>query len=693
MKSKGSVTIFTALIFLLIAAVITTSVQSVRIQAAKVMVGTSLSMALDSVFARYNRPLFDEWGVLLLDGRCGTEKLSEAGLAKEVNGYLEGNLDVTDGLMFSGGNDLYGIHLQGIELPEMHRATDDCGMLWMESIVEYERYEKVINLIASFMDIETAKENTFEWAQTGQKVYECMNTMHKIDLKAKQLVQYIDGVVIPTDGEVILSRLDISLDCMKAFLPGFERTRLGVMESTLQDRLYLRIRQESRDPMELCEEAMDACLKGNDAAAKVALQSLRMSIEKMLRVCRGALQLLDGIDEESTLLLTSSGELASLIQENEDAFGSEFTEEMTESIVEMGNYKEILAQDIMDVDLVRTVLLRNRDYLEQMLQCIQAYSSLGKNERPGCLEQLKNMVNQYTCEAIEIQYGNIIKMQKLNFKWLQTLLKYPEEGVFQIALPEDTEVSAREFGLQNRASMQVNLEGEVVLSDEAKAELPWKRVVYDEYVMDHFQNFRSETNGANLNYEVEYVLFGNTSDRKNLVETVNAIAGIRILPCLAYISTSDEKKSIAEEYATMMMEWTENEALIRVMKYVLLYLWAEREAASDCKILLSGGKVPLTKDDDRWQTGIESVVSLHVEPDVEANDYGQKYEDYLRALLLVERDPHRSAYTMDLIEGWMEETKHKGFRFKDQIYSMSARVLYSVRGGLYPYSYTTGYSY
>ncbi len=693
MKSKGSVTIFTALIFLLIAAVITTSIQSVRIQASKVMVSTSLSLAMDSTFARYNRPLFDEWGVLFLDGRCGSETLNEAALAKEIHGYLGGNLNVNDGLIFSGGNDLYGIALQGIELPEMHRATDDNGFLWMESVVEYERYEKVINLIASFMDIDTAKETAFDWAETGKKVCECMIAMREMDYKARELVRYIDGVEIPMDGEVYLSRLKITVDCAKAFLPGFDESRLNIRDGGLHDELYLHIRQECKDPLKLCKEARKALQKGDDLSARQTLQSLDGSVEDTLRNCNCALRIISGMEKDNESLETSSEELALLIQENEDSFGSDFTESMTESIEEMGNYKEILAEDIMDIEEARFALSKNRDLLEQIREQIKTVFTLEKEKQIECLERMEEEINQYSCETIGVQYENIIKSPKLDFKWLQTLLKYSEEGAFNIALPEDAEVSAREFGLKDRASMNVNMETVLSLNENAKKELLWKRVVYDEYVMDHFQNFMSETDGANLNYEVEYVLFGDTNDRNNLIDTVNAIVGIRILPCLAYIATSEDKKSIAEEYAMELMEWTENEAIIRVTKYMLMYLWAEREAASDCKILLSGGRVPLIKDDETWQTGIETIVSLHVEPDVEANERGQKYEDYLRALLLAEQDSRKSAYTMDLIEGWMEATEHKGFRFKDQIYSMSARVLYSVRGGLYPYSYIAGYSY
>lgn len=67
-KIKGSVTLFVAMIFLLVITVIMTVITSARIQGAEIMVSTSVSCSLDSVFAGYDNELFDKFGVLLFKG-------------------------------------------------------------------------------------------------------------------------------------------------------------------------------------------------------------------------------------------------------------------------------------------------------------------------------------------------------------------------------------------------------------------------------------------------------------------------------------------------------------------------------------------------------------------------------------------------------------------------------------------------
>lgn len=67
-KIKGSVTLFVAMIFLLVITVIMTVITSARIQGAGIMVSTSVSCSLDSVFAGYDNELFDKFGVLLFKG-------------------------------------------------------------------------------------------------------------------------------------------------------------------------------------------------------------------------------------------------------------------------------------------------------------------------------------------------------------------------------------------------------------------------------------------------------------------------------------------------------------------------------------------------------------------------------------------------------------------------------------------------
>ena len=67
-RLRGSVTVFAAMSFMIIASVICAMIESARVQGARVMVAMAADMALDGLFSGYERELLDKYGILLFDG-------------------------------------------------------------------------------------------------------------------------------------------------------------------------------------------------------------------------------------------------------------------------------------------------------------------------------------------------------------------------------------------------------------------------------------------------------------------------------------------------------------------------------------------------------------------------------------------------------------------------------------------------
>lgn len=123
-NKKGSVSMFMAMIFLMVVSVVITTIESARIQGAKVMLNTSLAMAMDSVFAEYDRELFSQFGVLLLDASNEGDNVDMEYLAGWLNDYMQYNLDTEKGLMFAKNTDLYDIELYGIKVDDIVRSEE-----------------------------------------------------------------------------------------------------------------------------------------------------------------------------------------------------------------------------------------------------------------------------------------------------------------------------------------------------------------------------------------------------------------------------------------------------------------------------------------------------------------------------------------------------------------------------------------
>lgn len=151
---------------------------------------------------------------------------------------------------------------------------------------------------------------------------------------------------------------------------------------------------------------------------------------------------------------------------------------------------------------------------------------------------------------------------------------------------------------------------------------------------------RNDINGNSaLQYEVEYIISGNAKDVRNLENTVNRIALIRMLLNLTYLYTDHAKTSAARTVATALAAVILMPFLEEIFYLLILAAWAYAEALVDCKNLLSGGKVPLMKNESTWNLSLNQLSQLQSSQlegyaNQSSDDEGQSYEDYLYLLLL-----------------------------------------------------------
>ena len=197
---KGSVSLFVAMIFLLVISVITTTLLSARIEGAKAMVSTVATLALDSVFAEYDRELYEEYGILLIDGTKGKEDI-----AKRITGYLEPSFEIGEGIMNFTASELLGVAIEGVSVRRITKATDGGGLFWMDEAVDYEKYAKPINLAADYLSISDSNGQIETIEKIMDKMTDITDEVSVVDNSMKNLIEYVDGVefqhVYVTDGD------------------------------------------------------------------------------------------------------------------------------------------------------------------------------------------------------------------------------------------------------------------------------------------------------------------------------------------------------------------------------------------------------------------------------------------------------------------------------------------------------------
>lgn len=141
-KTKGSVTIFMALVMSLVLALLCAQIQAIQVAASRVQVLNAMDIGMYSLFAHYDKDVLEKYDVFLLDAGQGTGKLNLAKLCDIWEEYAEPVLDqsITGLCCRSSG-------FSGYEL-----ITDEHGEAFFSQAVEYMEKRIGINGALRLMD-------------------------------------------------------------------------------------------------------------------------------------------------------------------------------------------------------------------------------------------------------------------------------------------------------------------------------------------------------------------------------------------------------------------------------------------------------------------------------------------------------------------------------------------------------------
>lgn len=193
-----------------------------------------------------------------------------------------------------------------------------------------------------------------------------------------------------------------------------------------------------------------------------------------------------------------------------------------------------------------------------------------------------------------------------------------------------------------------------------------------DYVYNHFSNGVNQKEDSVAKCEIEYILKGKDNDYDNLQDVVNEITWLRMPVNYAYLLTDETKKSEALTLAAAICTATGTEALIEVVKYLLLGCWAYGETLCDMRTLLAGGKIPYIKSASCWQTDLKNLTQPSA---LDSKTDGMCYEDYLLVLLAKKHGKELDlcyARMLDLIEINLRKTD-EAFSFYNCVGSVSVQ--------------------
>lgn len=196
----------------------------------------------------------------------------------------------------------------------------------------------------------------------------------------------------------------------------------------------------------------------------------------------------------------------------------------------------------------------------------------------------------------------------------------------------------------------------------------WReKLLFRLYLENYFPCYLESKEEHVLDYELEYLVVGKSSDKENLLGVVNRLLAVREVANLQFLKTNAAKQEMVLAAATALATATLSPELIPVYKTGIMAAWAYAESVSDVRLLLQGQNVSMVKTESQWHTDLTGLKPSAVEIEQEQ---GLSYQEYLRIFLWSTKDSVLSYRAMDLIE------HNTGRNMNYQIYCLEGTVGY-----------------
>lgn len=171
---------------------------------------------------------------------------------------------------------------------------------------------------------------------------------------------------------------------------------------------------------------------------------------------------------------------------------------------------------------------------------------------------------------------------------------------------------------------------------------------------------KTQMESTAIDYEIEYIIGGQKSDKANLQYVINRILMIRFALNFIYAANNAELNSQALALATALTGITGLPPVIEGVKYTILGAVSFGEALLDVKNLFAGSKVPVLKNSTNWSLSVTSASAL-MDQNTSNNQTGLSYEEYLILLLLLQTSKNKMYLRMQDIMQMNIQLEQPGF--------------------------------
>lgn len=326
-----------------------------------------------------------------------------------------------------------------------------------------------------------------------------------------------------------------------------------------------------------------------------------------------------------------------------------------ESLYENAEEMEQLEESTGDVD----------DYLSQ------ADTALGDLEAANQAAQAQNtgaQPEEIPLVSLEDGFENPIEYVK----------DLKNNAVLAQVLGDVTKVSNQKLQEKEDLLHRDLYEGNFSVENPSAAE----KLLFKEYLLEKFSDYTKPQDESVLQYELEYIICGENSDKENLTKVVERLLAIRELANYISLHQDAEKVSLAHTMAVEIGGISLNPVVIQVIQEGIIAAWAYSEAVQDVQTLLNGGTVPLYKENGDWGCNFQKISESSYETENAYEDpaeigFGMDYQAYLRILLYGTTEKKLAMRTLNLMERCIRRTEgNDSFRMDCMVSAVTVNWVY-----------------
>ncbi len=603
MKNRGEITVFLSLCILCVAALLCVMAESVRTAGSRYYFQTAVGSALDSLFSRYHRKLWQQYRVLGLS--CESQQAAADLLRSCTEKYLE-------------VENWYPMELESIEITEWTGLAGQGGDYLAQEILDYMKFGIWGNLeippdnggqfLKDISEAAGAGGMTDAYGAQAGEVQKLEKAVEKIAGCVSRQEEYAAQIAEKLAADDADGFRDSAADFreeagrMDGLVEDYEKQADKLARKLADTRETMAEIRGSwqEDRAELFEKQMDPYSAYVDADG-----SRRQEI---LAQQTAGEENLERLDRTAQLV----GEAEAAREAAEEAVGKE---EGSAREAEAGQTEESVenaAGQTEETDAGLSLAAAAECWSGYTRSCLQLEYTERDTEKQGLLEQAK---------------------------------VFMQGSLLELVLPADAQVSsgviaAGAFSSDSAPGASLQTRG------------PVERVLIHEYCGHFFTNALSEEK-KQVQYEMEYLLQGKRSDRENLQDTMTRLLILRQGLNLIHILSDPAKRDEARGLAAGIVGVTGLAPLVEIMACFIMCVWAAGEAVMDLRTLYAGGRVPLWKSSEDWKLSLEGLLDMGREkacPDQEDGERGYTYETYLKLMLFLTDQQDLQLRILDMME-------------------------------------------